>query len=989
MALCRTSDSPRVSYCTFNGQQNAAIDFIHDYRIRYFPGSTQALPDRPFRLKEVYCSTGGAHIKGMTDSSDETLGKTQPEQSKSETDDRKLRVLLADDSPQFLLAASEFIKRRPRFEMVGMALNGEDTIRLAQKLEPDLVLVDYVMPEISGPDATRELKKINPAPRVFIMTMHDSPEFQQNASEAGADAFVLKDEFLEKLEPLVDKIFFSAAPIPHAAYSPNLHLRMRELNRGARIVVIDDDKVTQELIKFMLTNVGYKVSLAGCGEDGIRLVREQRPELVILDVGLPDISGLEVCRRLKDDSDLNRTLVMHLSATHTTERDMRVGLEGGADAYFTIPFRKEQLLERVDALVRIARLEDALRANDALQEDLFGDATLGVAHTGASGKIEAANKHLANLLKTDLSSLTGRNFTDFFPPADVARTRATLARLDSGEQPLYRGETRLLLRDDTELWVRLTALPHRDGAGRLLNLLLLVDDISAQKQATVMQKAMIESLPASIAVVDTNGAILATNRAWDELAHATELCESRVAVGTNYLELIDRACATTNNAACLASKGLREVLGASRDRFELDYDIGQNDDRKWYKLIVTPMGQGVIRQALVMHLDCTVEKRMELQLQHSQKLEALGQLAGGVAHDFNNVLMVIRCNAELMTEFEFDQETIQACVGEIRGAADRAEKLTRQLLAFGRRQAMEPHEVDLNGLIRDLARMLERLIGERVRFNCNYCPESPVIFADPGMIEQILMNLAVNARDAMPEGGALSLATTIGEWPAPPDLKSSPGTRFVCLTVGDTGTGIPAEAREHVFEPFFTTKDRDQGTGLGLATVHGIVKQHCGWIKLDSEPGKGTVFRIYLPLLSASQQVESIPKPTAEARKSEISILLIEDEPDVLRGVAMALRRLGHAVLEAPDGATARRLFSEHRESLELIITDQKLPERVSGIDLATGFRRESPNMKILVTSGCLPDEMAGLDDRHFRYLAKPYTFAILAETIRDFLYCE
>lgn len=271
-----------------------------------------------------------------------------------------IRVLLVDDSPEFVVAASDFFfQRRARFDTVGVAFSVSDALEFTRKFRPDLVVMDYVLPTVNGADGTRALKKLKHPPRVFILSVHNSPEYQESALAAGADAYLLKDNMVEHFEPMVDRLFAEPTEPGGSEASPQLRDRARKLNHGARIVLVDDDEVTQNMVGYILRGAGYRVEITGTGQGGEELVREFRPHLVLLDVGLPDISGLEVCRRIKDDPIIGHTMIMHLSATHVSDGDIRTGLEGGADAYYSFPIRQEPFLQQVDGLVRMALLEEA------------------------------------------------------------------------------------------------------------------------------------------------------------------------------------------------------------------------------------------------------------------------------------------------------------------------------------------------------------------------------------------------------------------------------------------------------------------------------------------------------------------------------------------------------------------------------------------------------------------------------------------------------
>ena len=386
--------------------------------------------------------------------------------------------------------------------------------------------------------------------------------------------------------------------------------------------------------------------------------------------------------------------------------------------------------------------------------------------------------------------------------------------------------------------------------------------------------------------------------------------------------------------------------------------------------------------------DVTDSRALEEQYRQAQKMEAIGQLAGGVAHDFNNLLGVIQMQVELLKlESGLSPEQLDS-TAEIGKAATRAANLTRQLLMFSRRQALKPRDLDLNEIVANLAKMLQRLLGEDVRIQFNCTSDALVIHADSVMIDQILLNLAVNARDAMPRGGRLIIETARTEFDAISATQlteARPGV-FACLSVSDTGTGIAPEILPHIFEPFFTTKDVGKGTGLGLATVFGLVQQHQGWINVYSEAGVGTSFRIYLPLL-ASPQSEPVQEVTlATASRGTETILVVEDETSLRTLVRTVLSRLGYQVLEAATGVAALEVWKARRQEIKLLLTDLVMPDGVNGRELAQRLKEEAPGLKVIYTSG-YSQEIAG-DDFPLRegenFLAKPFHATMLARVVRE-----
>jgi PAS domain S-box-containing protein len=386
--------------------------------------------------------------------------------------------------------------------------------------------------------------------------------------------------------------------------------------------------------------------------------------------------------------------------------------------------------------------------------------------------------------------------------------------------------------------------------------------------------------------------------------------------------------------------------------------------------------------------DISERRRFEEQLLHAQKLESVGRLAGGIAHDFNNVLTAVFGYVDLARSHAAGNGPVQECLNAVQVAAGRAAELTSKLLAFARKQPIEPRVVDLNQLVRGVLGMAERLLGENVDIAVHETPLLPNVRVDPGQFEQVLINLAVNARDAMPRGGKFIVETSRVELDEEytrlrPDVE--PGT-YVLLAVSDTGVGMDSVTLEHCFEPFFTTKRAGRGTGLGLATCHGMVSQNGGHIAVYSEPNHGTTFRIFLPACADPVQ-QTLPTAAAEARPQGGLILLVEDEP-LVRGIAArALRDHGYTVIEAADAGEALARSALVSEDIDLLLTDVVLP-KVGGSELAEQLRQSRPQMRVLFTSGFTDEAIAeqGLLPAGAAFLPKPYTSLGLASKVRSML---
>jgi PAS domain S-box-containing protein len=431
----------------------------------------------------------------------------------------------------------------------------------------------------------------------------------------------------------------------------------------------------------------------------------------------------------------------------------------------------------------------------------------------------------------------------------------------------------------------------------------------------------------------------------------------------------------------------------------LEYRIRTNNgDCAWFlarNSVFKRDGGGRVVQVLNVSQNISERKRaeetrlrLEAQLRQAQKMEAVGELAGGVAHDFNNLLTVILGNSCLLLEDAALGSGTRELIRQIADAAERGSNLTKQLLTFSRRHVMQIRRLNLSIVLANLRKMLDRLLGDHIQVELDCEPDLPEIAGDICMLEQVVVNLVANSRDAMPGGGTVRIRTwreILGAEQTRVNPESRCGT-FVCLGVWDTGCGMDPDTLRRIFEPFFTTKEVGRGTGLGLATVYGIVRQHDGWIEVSSEPGKGTSFRVFLPANEEPVESETAGKEGSEALQGSETILVVEDETDLRRLARTFLERCGYRVIEAANGKEALQIWQSDGEKIDLLLTDLVMPEGISGRQLAEALRGERSSLKVVYTSG-YSGEILGTDSELLaeeNYLAKPYTLSALAQAVRS-----
>ena len=560
-----------------------------------------------------------------------------------------------------------------------------------------------------------------------------------------------------------------------------------------------------------------------------------------------------------------------------------------------------------------------------------------------------------------------------------------------------------IVRADGELrWIEGRSFPIVDRSGQIVRVVGTAEDVTERKlveEALVareeFERSILDSLGAQIAVLDGDGQIIAVNEAWERFALENGGDPDRTGIGMSYLKVLRASLEhEPDYESAMALEGLEAVLAGRRERFFIEYECASDEQKRWFTMHVSPL-RGALGGAVVSHLDITErmtalqeQERLTEQLRQSQKLEAIGRLAGGIAHDFNNVLAVIQNYAWFLTEdMDPDDPKLQD-VKEILSAGERAGKLVQQLLTFSRKEIVKPEVLDLNAVISEYGTFLRRAIGEDVRLEVALTPDLPSVLLDSGHLGQILTNLAVNARDAMPSGGRLTIETAavyIDEEDQS-GVDMDPGD-YVALKVTDTGCGMSNDVLNHIFEPFFTTKARGQGTGLGLATVYGIVNQSRGQIVVNSKVGVGTSFTIYLPVVrSRTEERELAPAPAAIPEGRE-QVLLVEDEAGVRRMVARILTDRGYAVLKAASGEEALRIAREHVGKIDLLLTDVVMPQ-MSGKELADRMAKLRPETATVFMSG-YTDEIIARQGRVGEgevLIDKPFTPDELLMTIRAVL---
>jgi PAS domain S-box-containing protein len=773
-------------------------------------------------------------------------------------------------------------------------------------------------------------------------------------------------------------------------------------------LIVEDSIDDALLLVEQLKNDGFEPTWERVETEADLLAHlEKRPDVVLSDFSMPQFNGLRAAEIVrKSGLDIPFILVsgtvgeelaveaMKRGATDYLLKD-RIARLGTAVRHARDEVRARAERKRMEAEF-VAALEEKNRALMAAQEKLLLQATVlataanAVLITDQAGRITWVNPAFTAMTgytaedaigKTPRLLKSGRHTAEFY--------RKFWATISSGQT--WRGEFINRSKNGSLYYDEHTVTPVRNAEGKITHYVGIQHDVTARKLAEEEMRRAHEQLhqllahsPAVLYRLKVDGENVIPMIVSDNMERLLGVAGKDTSFDwwKASLHPDDR-----ERAMAIFADGLKQ------ENYSTEYRIRHLDGSyRWVeddsRIVRDAAGRPM--EIVGVWTDITERRSLEEQLRQAQKMEAVGQLSAGVAHDFNNLLVVINGYSEMLINAGGMSADAVGFLKEIYLAGERAANLTRQLLMFSRKQLMRRHLLDVNETITDVIKMLRRLIGENIKLQTDLGPNLPAVDADPGMIEQALVNLAVNARDAMPDGGCLIITTrnvAVDEKIARQQLSAHAGD-FICIAIRDTGCGIAPEIRSRIFEPFFTTKEAGKGTGLGLATVFGIVKQHDGWIDLESAVGVGTTFKLYFPAATrAVGPTQSLAANRATCEGNE-TILLVEDEEIVRCLAATVLQKFGYSVLEAPSPAEALEIWQQHAGAIDLLLTDMVMPGALNGRDLAEMLRLTKPGLKVIFTSGyhsaMLDNSFASNPGTPF--LQKPYMPVELGEAVRTCL---
>ena len=628
--------------------------------------------------------------------------------------------------------------------------------------------------------------------------------------------------------------------------------------------------------------------------------------------------------------------------------------------------------------------EQALRASELSYRRLFETAQDGILILDAdTGRINDVNPFLIKLLGFSHGEMVGKTVAELSPFKDIVSNQTMLERVQKHGYVRYE-DLPLETADGRKIAVEFVSNVYDVGDKKVIQ--CNIRDITARKrteESLRLLSSAVEQSKESVMITDAEldlpgPRIVFVNPAFTQMTGYSS--EEVVGKTPRILQGLRTNKAVLRQLRLDLEQG--KAFAAETVNYRKD---GTAFDLSWQVVPLRNAG-GKITHFVATQRDVTEHNKLEMQFRQAQKMEVVGQLAGGIAHDFNNILTVIQMQCDMLKTDPNPSAMELEYAEEIGATTRRAAALTRQLLLFSRKETLQARDLDLSQSINDMTKMLRRILGETIKMEFKFAAQPLFIHADPGMMDQVLMNLAVNSRDAMPQGGRLIIDTSAVDFDdsIPAHLIQTRPGPFVCLIVSDTGCGILPENLPRVFEPFFTTKNADKGTGLGLATVFSIVQQHHGWVNAYSEVGHGTTIRIYLPRL-AGMSGQKLQQPELPAlRGGEETILLVEDDASLRAAAQKSLSQSGYRVFAAMNGTEALKIWNLNRDKILLLLTDLVLPGGMTGRELAERLLKENPKLKVIYASGHSAEVAAGdlalIEGLNF--LSKPFQSFKLSQTV-------
>jgi PAS domain S-box-containing protein len=884
-----------------------------------------------------------------------------------------LRVLIVEDSEEDALLLRAELRRHgyvPDFERV----ETDEAMRRALQRGPwDIILSDYRLPHFSGPAALAVLQESGLDVPLIIISGTVGEETAVAVLKAGAADFVTKDN-LSRLCPAIEREVREGT------------IR-RDLRRAEEAL-----KVSEERLRSLFGGIDDALfvhdeggRIIDCNEAACRRLGYTRSELLTMrtsDVDAPEFAG-GFGDRLAEQLHQGR---IAYEGVHVTKDGRRIPVDISTSV---IDFRgTKAVLAIMRDITSRKKAEEELGLQNLILATQQETSLDGILIVDEQARIVSFNQRFLELWRIPPEIVAARQDRLLLESVlhRVVEPDAFLARVEHlYAHPDEKSSEEIQLKDGRTFDRYSAGMVGADG--RYYGRVWYFRDITGRKQieealrrSEAEYRGLVEYAPLGIFRSTLDGRFLTVNTALVRMLgyESAEQLLERSLPRDIYVDPQQRTDLLLRFRK--EEEARTEALWRCRDDTSITVQLN-------VRIVRSSPGRVEYIEGLVENV--TTQRNLENQFRQAQRLEAVGRLAGGVAHDFNNILTAIVAYSDMLLQDFGAEDPKRADVEEIRSAAQRAAGLTRQLLAFSRRQVLQLRVLSLNGVVEAVDNMLQRLIGEDVTLVVRQGDNLGAVRADPGQIEQVILNLAVNARDAMPQGGQLTIETSNVELDAAfaeqhPPLVPGP---YVQLAVSDTGTGMDAETKAHLFEPFFTTKELGKGTGLGLATVYGIIKQSKGFVWVYSELGRGATFKIYLPRVDAPLDAPDMAPAAKPAAGGHETILLAEDDPAVRHVISEVLTQQGYRVLSAPDGASALAVARAHPGEIQLLVTDMVMPG-MTGRELAETLLAGRPAVRVIYTSGYTDDAVVrhGVLEAGMLYLQKPFTPNALAFKVREAL---
>ena len=878
-------------------------------------------------------------------------------------------ILIVEDSEFQLELLREYFHLQPLMHAafdVAFATTLVEAIATVQQRSFDAVLLDLSLPDSTGIETFRRMQAASDGTPVIVWSADSDEDIALTAMREGAQEYLLKGEIthaqlVRSMRHIIERARADREMRKARTQAERLQQHIESMTSG--FAVYDHD--------FRITYINHALA---------EMVGSRVEDLTgrILWDAFPDARGTAY------DVELNAAMrERHPVAFEMHYQPLDLWVEVRADP---VP---EGLVVYINDITETKHARAELADRERRISTILESTPDCVKLIDTDGIVLQMNNMGLQLLEADADEVIGRSILNFIPEEHHARVIAMSEDVFGGGS--VTAEYEIITLTGSRRWVNTRAVPLRDNEGAITAALCVTRDVTMQKHTEhALQESeeyfrlLVDNLSDAVSLIDPSGRILYLSNVIEEV------------LGYKPDEALGDYCwdwVHPDDVDLLRKRAIERLRGDETPVFSevrmRHRDGGWRDIQM--RARAYPGGRYGEPALLITLRDVTEAKRTQedlhrtqQELLHAQKLEAIGRLAGGVAHDFNNLLTAIGGHADLLRDQLAGDVDVLAELDEIKHGVNRAASLTRQLLAFGRKQVMQPVVIDLNDVIDSLRKMLARLIGENIDLVMATRAPDATIRADRGQIEQVLMNLAVNARDAMPRGGRITIATdhvTIGG--VTPHVSGAVPGDYVRMQVADTGVGMSKDVLELIFEPFFTTKDVGKGTGLGLATVYGIVRQSGGYITVSSKPQEGSTFELLFPRVQGKADRSALPIRAVDEERATGTVLVVEDERAVRDVACRVLRRAGYQVLSAADGMEALELGSESLAGVDLVLTDVIMP-RLNGPDLVIKLREMQPDVRVLFTSGYTDNAVFPAPLDNLAFLEKPFTPATLLQAVRS-----